>query len=65
MIIYPAIDIIDGKAVRLSQGKFDDVTVFNDIPADAAKDWVDAGAEYIHLRSTSFWLTARSRHRLN
>ena len=47
MIIYPAIDIIDGKAVRLSQGKFDDVTVFNDIPADAAKDWVDAGAEYI------------------
>ena len=31
MIIYPAIDIIDGKAVRLSQGKFDDVTVFNDI----------------------------------
>ena len=49
MIIYPAIDIIDGKAVRLSQGKFDDVTVFNDIPADAAKDWVDAGAEYIHI----------------
>ena len=48
-IIYPAIDIIDGKAVRLSQGKFDDVTVFNDIPADAAKDWVDAGAEYIHI----------------
>ena len=47
--LHPAIDIIDGKAVRLSQGKFDDVTVFNDIPADAAKDWVDAGAEYIHI----------------
>lgn len=49
MQIYPAIDIIDGKAVRLSQGKFDDVTVFNDSPADVAKEWVDAGATYIHI----------------
>lgn len=49
MQIYPAIDIIDGKAVRLSQGSFDDVTVFNDTPADAAKDWVNAGATYIHI----------------
>jgi phosphoribosylformimino-5-aminoimidazole carboxamide ribotide isomerase len=49
MQIYPAIDIIDGKAVRLTQGKFDDVTVFNDDPADAAKAWVDAGASYIHI----------------
>lgn len=49
MQIYPAIDIIDGKAVRLSQGSFDNVTVFNDTPADAAKDWVDSGATYIHI----------------
>ena len=49
MQIYPAIDIIEGKAVRLSQGSFDNVTVFNDDPADAAKDWVDAGASYIHI----------------
>lgn len=49
MQIYPAIDIIDGKAVRLSQGKFDDVTVFNDSPVEAAKNWVDAGATYIHI----------------
>ena len=49
MQIYPAIDIIDGKAVRLSQGSFDDVTVFNDSPVEAAKDWVDAGATYIHI----------------
>lgn len=49
MQIYPAIDIIDGKAVRLTQGKFDDVTVFNDSPAAAAKDWIDAGATYIHI----------------
>lgn len=49
MQIYPAIDIIDGKAVRLTQGRFDDVTVFNDSPAAAAKDWIDAGADYIHI----------------
>lgn len=49
MQIYPAIDIIDGKAVRLSQGSFDDVIVFNDNPVEAAKDWVDAGATYIHI----------------
>ena len=49
MHIYPAIDIKDGKAVRLVQGRFDDVTVFNDNPVDAAKKWVDAGASYIHI----------------
>lgn len=49
MQIYPAIDIIDGKAVRLTQGRYDDVTVFNDNPVMAAKEWVDAGATYIHL----------------
>lgn len=49
MQIYPAIDIIDGKAVRLSQGKFDDVTVFNENPCDAAGEWVKNGATYIHL----------------
>lgn len=49
MQIYPAIDIKDGKAVRLTQGKFDDVTVFNDDPAAAAKAWIDAGASYIHI----------------
>lgn len=49
MQIYPAIDIIDGKAVRLTQGRYDDVTVFNDNPVDAAKQWVEAGATFIHL----------------
>jgi phosphoribosylformimino-5-aminoimidazole carboxamide ribotide isomerase len=49
MQIYPAIDIKDGKAVRLTQGKFDNVTVFNDDPTDAAKAWIDAGASYIHI----------------
>lgn len=49
MRIYPAIDIKDGKAVRLVQGKFDEVTVFNDNPAEAAKAWAEAGANYIHI----------------
>ena len=49
MQIYPAIDIIDGKAVRLTQGKFDNVEVFNDDPVRAAEQWVKNGATYLHL----------------
>ena len=49
MQIYPAIDIIDGKAVRLTQGKFDNVEVFNDDPVRAAEQWVRKGATYLHL----------------
>lgn len=49
MQIYPAIDIIDGKAVRLTQGSFDNVQVFNDDPVAAAENWVNSGATYIHL----------------
>lgn len=49
MQIYPAIDIKDGKAVRLQQGKFDEVTVFNDNPITAAKKWAESNATYIHI----------------
>jgi len=49
MQIYPAIDLKDGKCVRLQQGKFDHVTVFHNDPADAAKAWRNAGASYIHV----------------
>lgn len=49
MQIYPAIDIKDGKAVRLQQGKFDEVTVFNDEPLEAARAWAENGATYIHI----------------
>ena len=44
MILYPAIDILDGKAVRLVEGRFEDKTVYHDDPVAAAKSWVDAGA---------------------
>lgn len=47
--IIPAIDMMDGKCVRLVQGKFDQVTVFSDDPAEMAKRWTDAGAKRLHL----------------
>lgn len=49
MQILPAIDILSGKVVRLKQGRFDEVTVYNDSPVDQAKRFVDAGAEIIHV----------------
>lgn len=49
MIIIPAIDIKDGKCVRLAQGDFERVTVYADNPLDMAHAWVEKGAECIHI----------------
>jgi phosphoribosylformimino-5-aminoimidazole carboxamide ribotide isomerase len=49
MIVFPAVDIQDGKAVRLRRGDFDDVTVFSDDPVDLARYWQDQGAEALHV----------------
>ena len=49
MIIFPAIDIKDGRCVRLTQGKFDQVSIYNDNPAEVARLWESMGAQYIHL----------------
>lgn len=49
MRIYPAIDIKDGNCVRLLQGRFSDVTVYGDSPADMAKKWESLGGEFIHV----------------
>ena len=49
MILYPAIDIAGGKAVRLVQGDFDAQTVYGDDPLQAARAWVDAGARFLHV----------------
>lgn len=49
MLLIPAIDIQNGKCVRLRQGKMDDVTVYEDDPAVAAQRWVDAGAQRLHI----------------
>ncbi len=49
LLLIPAIDLKDGKCVRLRQGKMDDVTVFSDDPVATAKRWVDAGARRLHV----------------
>lgn len=49
MIIIPAIDIKEGKCVRLTQGRMDEVTVYYDDPVEVAKKWAGLGAELIHL----------------
>jgi len=49
MIIYPAIDLLDGQCVRLSQGKYDQVTVYSDDPYAIAQGFADAGAKWIHM----------------
>ena len=49
MILYPAIDLKDGNAVRLVHGDMDQTTIFNDDPAAQAKDFVAAGCEWLHL----------------
>lgn len=49
MLIIPAIDLKDGKCVRLRQGRMDDSTVFSDDPVEVATRWVDAGARRLHL----------------
>ncbi|MDR9483693.1 MAG: 1-(5-phosphoribosyl)-5-[(5-phosphoribosylamino)methylideneamino]imidazole-4-carboxamide isomerase [Sediminimonas sp.] len=49
MILYPAIDLKDGQAVRLLKGDMDSATVFNENPAAQARAFVDAGCEWLHL----------------
>jgi phosphoribosylformimino-5-aminoimidazole carboxamide ribotide isomerase len=49
MILLPAVDILDGKAVRLTRGEFDQSTVYDADPLDAARRWVAAGARSLHV----------------
>ncbi len=49
MILYPAIDIRGGKAVRLLQGDYGRETTYDADPADAARRWADEGAEFLHV----------------
>ncbi|MFV2061322.1 MAG: 1-(5-phosphoribosyl)-5-[(5-phosphoribosylamino)methylideneamino]imidazole-4-carboxamide isomerase [Gammaproteobacteria bacterium] len=49
MLLIPAIDLKDGKCVRLRQGKMDDETIFSDNPVEVAGRWVDAGARRLHI----------------
>jgi phosphoribosylformimino-5-aminoimidazole carboxamide ribotide isomerase len=49
MILYPAIDILDGRAVRLRRGDFEDATAYHDDPVEAARAWVESGARFLHV----------------
>lgn len=49
MLILPAIDLRNGKCVRLRQGDYGQETIFGDDPAAMAKRWVDMGAKELHL----------------
>src|SRR5699024_12774591 len=49
MIIFPAIDILDGKCVRLIQGDYNKEKVDSDSPVEMAKEWELKGASFIHI----------------
>lgn len=49
MYLLPAIDILEGRAVRLAKGDYAQVTVYNDDPLDQAKRFEDEGAEWLHV----------------
>ena len=49
MYLYPAIDLVRGKAVRLFKGDYAQMTVYNDDPVSVAEDFQTAGSKHIHL----------------
>jgi phosphoribosylformimino-5-aminoimidazole carboxamide ribotide isomerase len=49
MLIYPAIDLLNGRCVRLQQGDYSRETVFSDDPAAVARQWVELGADRLHV----------------
>lgn len=49
MKLYPAIDLKDGKCVRLLQGDYNEVTVYGNEPAEMAKKWESLGGDYLHI----------------
>lgn len=49
MILYPAIDLYEGKAVRLFKGDYNQMTVYNENPLEVARDFVRCGATHIHM----------------
>ena len=62
MRIIPAIDIIDGKCVRLSQGDYNSKKVYNENPLEVAKEFEDHGIEFLHLVDLD---GAKSKHIVN
>ncbi len=63
LTLYPAVDIKDGRAVRLTQGKADEETVYDVDPVAAAQRWADAGAEWLHVVDLDAAFTGEPRNR--
>jgi phosphoribosylformimino-5-aminoimidazole carboxamide ribotide isomerase len=49
MLLYPAIDLMNGQAVRLRQGRAEDKTVYSDDPAAVAREWAARGGDWLHV----------------
>ena len=62
MTILPAIDLKDGKCVRLRQGRADDVTVYGDDPAQQARDWREQGGRELHVVDLDGAFAGTPRH---
>ena len=62
MTILPAIDLKDGKCVRLRQGRADDVTVYGDDPSAQAKDWAEQGGRELHVVDLDGAFAGEPRH---
>ena len=55
MKLFPAIDILDGRAVRLFRGDYNAATVYSDSPVSVARDFERDGAEYLHIVVLDFF----------
>jgi phosphoribosylformimino-5-aminoimidazole carboxamide ribotide isomerase len=62
MLLIPAIDLKDGRCVRLKQGDMNDETVFSEDPAAIARHWVEQGARRIHLVDLNGAVAGRPRN---
>ncbi|MEF2145234.1 MAG: 1-(5-phosphoribosyl)-5-[(5-phosphoribosylamino)methylideneamino]imidazole-4-carboxamide isomerase [Desulfovibrionaceae bacterium] len=62
MILFPAVDLKDGKCVRLSQGKEDQVTVFSPDPVAMAELWAEKGCRYLHVVDLDGAFSGRPRN---
>lgn len=62
MIIFPAIDLKEGRCVRLRQGRADDVTVYGSDPVEMARHWVEQGAQWLHIVDLDGAFTGHPAH---
>ena len=62
MLVIPAIDLKDGKCVRLRQGRMEDNTVYSDDPLTMAEKWIEAGARRLHLVDLNGAFSGKPEH---